>query len=174
MGIIYSKIFILCLKYYHRVIFIWSELMTKPAQKTRLNWRQGFPGGSVSKEHTYNTGAQVWSLLPGEFHGQRRLAGYSPWDHKELDMTEWLTLSLENEETVTPLSNDSHASTGQLLSLYTIAYPLSKFITFIFFYGNHSSTFAWKIPWVEEPGRLQSMESQRVGHDWETSLHLQP
>ena len=29
----------------------------------------------------------------------------------------------------------------------------------------HSSTLAWKIPWVEEPGRLQSMGSQRVGHD---------
>ena len=29
----------------------------------------------------------------------------------------------------------------------------------------HSSTIAWKIPWTEEPGRLQSMESQRVGHN---------
>ena len=34
----------------------------------------------------------------------------------------------------------------------------------------HSSTFAWKIPWMEEPGRLQSMGSLRVGHDWATSL----
>ena len=31
--------------------------------------------------------------------------------------------------------------------------------------ATHSSTLAWKIPWVEEPGRLQSMGSQRVGHD---------
>ena len=29
----------------------------------------------------------------------------------------------------------------------------------------HSSTIAWKVPWTEEPGRLQSMGSQRVGHD---------
>ena len=29
----------------------------------------------------------------------------------------------------------------------------------------HSSTLAWKIPWTEEPGRLQSMGSQRVGHE---------
>ena len=29
----------------------------------------------------------------------------------------------------------------------------------------HSSTIAWKMPWTEEPGRLQSMGSQRVGHD---------
>ena len=36
----------------------------------------------------------------------------------------------------------------------------------------HSSTLAWKIPWLEEPGRLQSMESLRVGHDWATSLLL--
>ena len=35
----------------------------------------------------------------------------------------------------------------------------------------HSSTLAWKIPWMEEPGRLQSMGSQRVGHNWVTSLH---
>ena len=36
----------------------------------------------------------------------------------------------------------------------------------------HSSTLAWKIPWVEEPGRLQSMWSLRVGRDWATSLSL--
>ena len=31
--------------------------------------------------------------------------------------------------------------------------------------ATHSSTLAWKIPWMEEPGRLQSVGSQRVGHD---------
>ena len=36
----------------------------------------------------------------------------------------------------------------------------------------HSSTFAWKIPWTEDPGGLQSMGSLRVGHDWATSLSL--
>ena len=36
----------------------------------------------------------------------------------------------------------------------------------------HSSIPAWKIPWIEEPGRLQSMGSLRVGHDWATSLSL--
>ena len=34
----------------------------------------------------------------------------------------------------------------------------------------HSSTIAWRIPWTEEPGRQQSMGSQRVRHDWATSL----
>ena len=33
---------------------------------------------------------------------------------------------------------------------------------------THSSILAWKIPWIEEPGRLQSMGSQRVRHDWVT------
>ena len=36
----------------------------------------------------------------------------------------------------------------------------------------HSSTLAWKVPWMEEPGRLQSMGSQTVGHNWVTSLHF--
>ena len=45
-------------------------------------------------------------------------------------------------------------------------YPLEKEME------THSSTLAWKIPWMEEPGRLQSMGSQRVGHDWMTSLSI--
>ena len=36
----------------------------------------------------------------------------------------------------------------------------------------HSSTLAWKIPWTEEPGGLQSVGSWRVGHDWAASLSL--
>ena len=38
--------------------------------------------------------------------------------------------------------------------------------------ATHSSTPAWKIPWMEEPGRLQSMGLLGVGHDWATSLSL--
>ena len=38
--------------------------------------------------------------------------------------------------------------------------------------ATHSSTLAWKMPWMEEAGRLQSMVSLRVGHDWVTSLSL--
>ena len=40
------------------------------------------------------------------------------------------------------------------------------------FMAPHSSTLAWKIPWTEEPGGLQSMGSHRVGHNWVTSLSL--
>ena len=38
--------------------------------------------------------------------------------------------------------------------------------------ATHSSTPAWKIPWMEEASSLQSMGLQRVGHDWATSLHF--
>ena len=44
--------------------------------------------------------------------------------------------------------------------------PLEKRI------ATHSNILAWKIPWMEEPGRLQSMGSQRVGHSWATSLSV--
>ena len=40
--------------------------------------------------------------------------------------------------------------------------------------ATHSSTLAWKTPWIEEPGRLQSMGPQKVGHDWGTSLSRSP
>ena len=38
--------------------------------------------------------------------------------------------------------------------------------------ANHSSILAWKIPWTEEPGGLQSMRSQRVWHYWVTNTHI--
>ena len=40
-------------------------------------------------------------LLPGEAHGQRNLAGYSPWGHKELDMTEQLSTHLSSNKSKT-------------------------------------------------------------------------
>ena len=41
--------------------------------------------------------------------------------------------------------------------------------------ATHSSILAWRIPWTEEPGRLQSMESQRVRHNWKwLSMHACP
>ena len=37
--------------------------------------------------------------------------------------------------------------------------------------ATHSSILAWRIPWTQEPGGLQSMGSQGVGHDWVTNTH---
>ena len=62
---------------------------------------------------------------------------------------------------------------------YTIYYILVTYLLcnsrFIFSekaMAPHSSTLAWKIPWMEEPGELQSMGLLWVGHDWATSLSL--
>ena len=38
--------------------------------------------------------------------------------------------------------------------------------------ATHSSTLAWKIPWMEDPGKQQTMGSQRVENDWVTSVSL--
>ena len=38
--------------------------------------------------------------------------------------------------------------------------------------ATHSSIFAWRIPWTEEPGQLQYIGSQRVGHDWSNLAHM--
>ena len=68
-----------------------------------------FPGSSaVKNRHRFNPwmGKLPWRkewlptpvFLPGEFHGQRSLAIYSPWDHKELDKTEWLTFTFSPTE----------------------------------------------------------------------------
>ena len=71
----------------------------------------GFPGGTVEKNLPADAGGtkdygfdpsvgKIWRrkwlptpvFLPGEFYGQRSLMGYSPWDHKESDTTERLSL----------------------------------------------------------------------------------
>ena len=70
------------------------------------------PGGSDGKESACNAedpgsipgsgrapgegNGNHFSILPGEFHGWKSLAGYSPWGYKELDTTEQLTLSLSS------------------------------------------------------------------------------
>ena len=74
------------------------------------------------------------------------------------------------------------------ISLFFLHVRLSYFMTVFYFFififwpylmavkekamAPHSSTLAWKIPWTEEPGGLQSMGSLRVGHNWVTSFSL--
>ena len=80
----------------------------------------------------------------------------------------------------TRLSNWAHITEEVWKPLLYTSVKLPKFIQ-IYSYlcihsekamATHSSTLAWKIPWTEEPGRLQSMGSLRVRHDWATSLSL--
>ena len=72
--------------------------------------------------------------------------GYSPWGHKELDMIEQL-------------------STTEVTTIYDKG--IFRYLVLILekAMATHSSTLAWKVPWTEEPGRLQSLGSQRVGHN---------
>ena len=55
-----------------------------------------------------------------------------------------------------------HLKQGNSLTLGFLSHTTEKLEKAM---APHSSTLAWKIPWTEEPGRLQSMGSQRVGHD---------
>ena len=107
---------------------------------------------------------------------------WSPWRHKESDMTEQLNNNLhlllyeflwsEHQPKnlwsagtwlTDPLGyNGWNSWNGQ--SNQTLQPPLTK--------SRPSNTLAWKIPWTEEPGGLQSTGLRRVGHDWATSLRL--
>ena len=60
----------------------------------------------------------------------------------------------------------SASNAGDLGSIPGREDPLEKEMV------THSSILAWRIPWMEKPGRLQSMGSQRVGHNWATSTQL--
>ena len=62
----------------------------------------------------------------------------------------------------------------------SVDYKFQKYFSFFFLFSpslggamaSHSSILAWRIPWTEELGGLQSTRSQAVGHDWATSLSL--
>ena len=78
-----------------------------------------------------------------------------------------LTHRRENQSKAASLSKrDRYRRWGNQRHLEFAGHSLEKAM------APHSSTVAWKIPWMEEPGRLQSMRSLRVGHDWATSLSL--
>ena len=93
---------------------------------------------------------QLFSVFfPGKFHGQRSLADYSPWVTKsQTGLKDWAWHNFLK---------------AYLWSLWRLSEKAM---------APHSSTLAWKIPWMVEPGRLQSMRSLRVRHDWATSLWL--
>ena len=102
--------------------------------------------------------------MPGKFHGWRSLVGNSPWGLKESDWLSDLTFTFISY----PLRDFpvaqmvKHLSTMWETQVQSLGWedPLEKEMAI------HSSTIAWKIPWTEEPGRVQSVGSQRVGHDW--------
>ena len=97
------------------------------------------------------------------------MVGYSPWSHKELDITE------AKEHNVSPVRTMLWPSTQTLKWCFqsnSVPYSFLDHLILILekAMAPRSSTLAWKIPWTEDHGRLQSMGSLRVGHDWATSL----
>ena len=119
-------------------------------------------------------------LLPGKSHGWRSLVGCSPWGRWESDTTERLhfhfSLSCFGEGNGNPLQYSCLENPRDQGAWRAAAYGVAQSRTRLKWLSSsmapHSSTLAWKIPWTEEPGGLQSMGSLRVGHDWATSLSL--
>ena len=115
-------------------------------------------------------------FLPGEFQGQRSLTGYSPWAHKESDMTERLTPLPPPHGYFGVLSHTLfplHISTRTTINIYlyvSLTVLKINIYTCSFQIGRqwHPTPVLLpeKIPRTEEPGRLPSMGSHRVGHDW--------
>ena len=94
-----------------QILYHWANrksLFNSSKNCKLLCWTPGFPGGSDTKESARNAGdlcsipefgrsPREGHVNPLEYsclenlHGQKSLAGYSPWDHKESDTTEWLS-----------------------------------------------------------------------------------
>ena len=68
--------------------------------------------------------------------------------------------------------NAFNSSPSRIMFAVRLSYIAFIILRYVPSTATHSSTLAWKIPWAEEPGRLQSMGSWRVGHNWVTSLSL--
>ena len=90
------------------------------------------------------------------------VGGIIPWTEKPEELQ-----SMGSQKNRTWLNNWARMHVKYLMSfLEYCTVMLEKTM------APHSSTLAWKIPWTEEPGRLQSTGSLRVGHHWATSLSL--
>ena len=98
-------------------------------------------------------------FFPGEFQGQRSLAGYSPRSHKESDTTEWLTHA-RLPRWLSAKESTFHGTDAGLIPGSGRS-PRGGNVTC-------SGTLARRILQTEGPGRLQSMGLQRVRHKWAT------
>ena len=140
-------------------------------------------GGAVFPS-CYLPGAKLWwrrrqwhptpVLLPGKPHGRRSLVGCSPWGRKVSHTTERLhfhfPLSCIEEGNGNPLQYSCLENPVDRGAWWATVHKVAKNWTQLkqlieTAMAPHSSTLAWKISWMEEPGGLQSMGSLRVGHD---------
>ena len=111
-----------------------------------LGWRHdlGFPGSSAGKESTFNAGDPSSISGLGSSPGER--IGY-PLQYS------WASLMARTEKNPPAMREIWVWSPGWEDSVEEGM-------------ATHSSILAWRIPWTEEPGRQQFMESQKVRHDW--------
>ena len=121
-------------------------------------------------------GNSLQILHAGESHGQC-LAGCSPWGCKShTQLSDWTT---RLHTLFLSLSSNIHVLLVTLSSVKCNILICNTAKTLVHVgmikekaIAPHSSTLAWKIPWTEEPGGLQSMGSLWVGYSWATSLSI--
>ena len=124
-----------------------GKLQSMGPQRVGHNWvtfTLGFPGSSAGKELTYNAGDP--SLIPGSGRSPGERIGY-PLQYS------WTPLVAQTPPAM------------QKTQVWILGQedPLEKEM------ATHSSILAWRIPWTEEPGRLQSSGPKRVRHNWATN-----
>ena len=127
--------------------------------------RQGFPGGASDKASACQCrrpgfhpwiGKTAWRrewwlptpvFLPGEFHGQRSLVGYSPWGHEESDMTEWLhfhfLLSCTGEGNGNPLQCSCLENPIDGRAWWAAVYGVAQSQTWLKWLSSSSSSKLW-------------------------------
>ena len=89
--------------------------------------------------------------------------GYSPWGCKESDMTEQLHSLTHSDLNSTSLVVQTVKCLPTMWETWVQSLGQEDLLEKEM--ATHSSILAWKIPWMEEPGRLQSMGLQRTGHN---------
>ena len=151
----------------------------------------------VGWHHRHNGHRFGWT--PGVGDGQRGLTCCNSWGRKKSDTSEQLNwtehssfinivyistqdchITLNRSDDCWHLWLNEHIFTSSLSNVlitiwcFVLNYLFCLVVKLLLenAMATHSSTSAWKIPWTEEPGRLQSMGSLRVGYDWTTSLAL--
>ena len=115
-------------------------------KKLRLKLEKGFPDSSVCKESTCNAGNPSSTSGSGSTPGEG--IGY-PLQYSQASL-------------VAPIVKNLPAAWKTWIWSLGLEERLEEDM------ATHSSILAWRIPWTEEPSRLQSMGSQGVGHDWAT------
>ena len=164
------------------IIYTWASLMAQIVKNLQCR-RDGFDPwvGKIPWSRKWHP---TTVFFPVKFRGQRNLVGYSPWSSKELHTTE--QLNDNNKYTHTYICIyihiyiyiHTHTYTYIYIYIHTHIYTYMYISVYMYIQllekamAPHSSTLAWKIPWTEEPGRLQSMGLLRVGHDWATLFSL--